>query len=547
MDDNQERLSEREVNDVLKVFDFLSFSNAYNSTYYNYNALNNYFTPDIINQQMQNLNMNPTEVTVENIIKALNSPKESEEILRQYSMSLELTNMYYKRLLRYISDMPCFNITWDCINVEKDSEWNSKAYKEDLKIIDNFLSRFNCKEEFQMVLRQILRQGVYYCVLRDDGVKYTLQELPAQFCKITGRHAYGILFDFDMQYFISQAGVDINMFPKVFKKMYRGIYNQLARDYNPAQKVNKRHSSFIYWHQCNPADGFWAFKTSPELATMLPYFSPLFPEIALTPIVRQLQEDKYFIQASKLLVGILGFNKETKSGQVANQINITPEVLGKFLGVARKGLNKQIGLTALPVDKIETVEFDTDQQNLETDQTDTIAKQSIASSSVLFHQDKLSVHESKLAAAIDSNIIKAMYPMFSNFVEYFINRLTKHYKFKFEFHDVDIPDDKDCRKSTVKEMAQIGIVDFQEVARVYDVNVFQLKRRLQASKSMGFDKEITDLLIPNLHFGINKSAGGSSSKLTSGIGNPVGRPSKPNSDNENTIASYERDSNALKD
>ena len=140
-----------------------------------------------------------------------------------------------------------------------------------------------------------------------------------------------------------------------------------------------------------------------------------------------------------------------------------------------------------------------------------------------------------------------MYPMFANFIEYFINQLTKHYKFKFEFHDVDIPDDKEYRKATVKEMAQIGIVDFQEVARVYDMNVFQLKRRLQSSRSMGFDKEISDLLIPNLHFGISKSLSNNSSKTSSGTGNPVGRPSKPNSDNENTIASYERGSNELKE
>ena len=543
MSEQNEKLTEQEVNDVLNAFDFLSFSRSYNSEYYG--GLNGYFTPDIINQQMQNINMNPIETTVENIIKALQNPKDSEYILRGYSMHLELNNMYYKRLLRYLTDMPCFNITWDCVNADKPSDFSSKAFKDDLKIVDDFLTRFNCKEEFQIVLRQILRQGVYYCILRDDGVKYTLQELPAEFCKITGRHAYGILFDFDMQYFISQAGIDMDMFPKIFRKMYRDVYRQLDRDYDPAQRVDKRKSTFVYWHQCNPADGFWAFKNTPELATLLPYFSPLFPEIALTPVVRQLQEDKYFIEASKMLVGILGFNKETKSGQVANQVNITPSTLGKFLAVARKGLNKQIGLTALPVDKVETVEFDTNQTNLETEQTETVAKQSIAESSVLFHQDKLSVHESKLAAAVDANIVKSMYPMFANFIEFFVNRRTNKYKFKFEFHDVDIPDDKEYRKATVKEFAQIGIVDFQDVARVFDMNAFQLKRRLQMSKSMGIDKEITDLLIPNLHFGQQKIGTSTSTKIPTG--NPVGRPSKPNSDNENTIASLERDSNGLKE
>ena len=135
---------------------------------------------------------------------------------------------------------------------------------------------------------------------------------------------------------LGNYGVDINMYPKIFKKMYRDVFNKTDTLYKPAGNVDKRKSTYVYWHQCSPADGFWCFKVSPELATILPYFSPMFPNLSFSTVARDLQQDKYFIEASKLLVGIIGFNKETKSGQVANQINITPDLLGKFLGVARK-------------------------------------------------------------------------------------------------------------------------------------------------------------------------------------------------------------------
>ena len=69
---SEERLTEQEVNNVLNAFDFLSFSNGYRDTYYGYNPnATGYFTPDLINQQMQNINMNPIETTVDNIINAL--------------------------------------------------------------------------------------------------------------------------------------------------------------------------------------------------------------------------------------------------------------------------------------------------------------------------------------------------------------------------------------------------------------------------------------------------------------------------------------------
>ena len=147
--------------------------------------------------------MNPAEITINGIENALKNPKTSEKILRDYAASLEIQNMYYKRLIRYNADMPCWNLTFDVINAENDKDFKSKEFKEDLRILENFCDKFNFKEEFSMAFRQMLRQGVFYCVLRDEGEKYVLQELPPDFCMITGRHDYGLLFDFNINWFNS--------------------------------------------------------------------------------------------------------------------------------------------------------------------------------------------------------------------------------------------------------------------------------------------------------------------------------------------------------
>ena len=62
--------------------------------------------------------MNPVEATISEMENALKNPKDSESILRNYAASMENQNMYYKRLIRYFSDMACFNINYDCINIE---------------------------------------------------------------------------------------------------------------------------------------------------------------------------------------------------------------------------------------------------------------------------------------------------------------------------------------------------------------------------------------------------------------------------------------------
>ena len=536
MTENTEMLTEEQVNQVLNAWDFLEFSNSYRSSYYNRGLL----TPDAVNAQMKNITMNPMEATLDGIEKALANPKSSEDILMSYSESLENQNMYYKRMLRYLPDMACFNLVFDPINAYTDEDMNSKEMKEDLQILDDFISRFDFKQEFQLVLRQMFRQGVYYGVLRSDGERYTLQELPPKFCKITGRFSHGLLFDYDMNWFFGNYGVDINMYPKVFKKMYRDVFEKITTQYKPSKPAEYRNTSFVYWHQTSPDDGFWCFKPSPEIATIIPYFSPLFPNISTAGVVRKLQVDKYFIEASKLLVGIIGFNKDAKSGQVQNQINMTPDVLGKFLGVARQGLSKQIGLVALPLDDIKAVQFDTSDTNIENDANRNVAEQGVASADVMLSNTKLNSHQSKLASAVDVNILYSLYPMFENFVEYFVNKKTKTYKFRIKFHDVDLPDYKNERMSRFKDFAQMGLVDIQQAARAVDMTAFELARSLSLTKTLGLKDKVM-ILLDEATSDNTKKAGGT------GVGGKVGRPPNPMSDNDNTEASWDRGSNELKD
>ena len=336
-----------------------------------------------------------------------------------------------------------------------------------------------------------------------------------------------------MNWFIGNYGVDINMYPKIFKKMYRDVFKGVTAKYNPSKPEEYRNSRYVYWHQTSPEDGFWCFKISPEIATRVPYFAPLFPNISTAAVVRGLQTDKYFIEASKLLVGLIGFNKDTKSGQVANQINMTPDMLGKFLGVARQGLNKQIGLVALPLEKIEAVQFDTSNTNIENDATQNIAQQGVASADVMLSNNKLNSHQSKLASAVDVSLLYSLYPMFENFVEFFVNKKTKKYKFRIKFHDVDLPDYKNERITRFKDFAQMGLVDIQQAARAVDMNAFELARSLNLTKTFNLKDKVMTLMD-------NISGGGG------GAGN-VGRPANPMSDNDNTTASWDRGSNELKD
>lgn len=223
----QETLSEKQVNDVLNAYDyFVNFSDSYNRSYYSGGA--DYNTPDTINRRLKDINLTQVDTTVADIEKALKNAKDSEEILSNYAQTLEITNMSFKRLTQYLPNLAAFNLTFDPINVTKESELKSKEFKRDLAKVDEFCNKFDYRTEFATALRQIFRQGAVFDVLRDEGDKYTLQELPKQYCKITGRFDYGYLFDFDMSWFLNTDGVDIDMYPTIFKRMLNRIQKTIT-------------------------------------------------------------------------------------------------------------------------------------------------------------------------------------------------------------------------------------------------------------------------------------------------------------------------------
>lgn len=280
-----------------ELYDVMSFAQQlYGNTF-----THNIMTPELTNSRLKDATLNPLAGTQSDIEKALLHPKENEKQLVGYSEFFELTSMIYKRTLMYLSNLLSFSVKdIVCTNAEL-KDYKSAEYKKDYQEVCNFLDKFKIKEEFPKVMRELLRKDAFFGILRDDGDKYTIQELPGEFCILTGRFNYGWLFDYNMYWFM-QPGVNIDMYPQIFKDMYNEIFEGGDFKYDSAANINNRDGSYVYWAQTSPVDGFWAWKMNPETATRIPYLAPLFQDVVLQPMVRQLQMNKYIIEATKVMV-----------------------------------------------------------------------------------------------------------------------------------------------------------------------------------------------------------------------------------------------------
>ena len=474
-----------------EVYNVLEFArNLYNGGY------QNVLTPDLVNSRMKDSTMTPIVATLDKINEALIDPTNSEEELIGYSEWLELNSTLYRRILLYFSGLLSFDWTYTAIGVKDPKEYKSPKFKKDLLVVEEFFDKFKVKEFFPLAMREMLRTETFFGVFRDDGDTFVIQELPRQYCMITGRFDKGLVFDFNMVWFL-QAGVDLNMYPKPFKRMYKDTLMEGSgtNNYNPALAIGSRSNTWAYWTQTKPSDGFVAFKLFPEIATNVPFLSPLMPDAVLQPLIRSLQTNSYIADASKLIAGSVPFLKDAKTS-VKDAIALDPTTLGKFLSLMKSALPDAVKLISAPLENIESLEFKGNNEMYDSYMKSTASAAGI-NSRLIYSNDRQNVLETKLSMDVDQNVLRPVYNIFSNMLEYWVNQRTKTYKFKFEFEGFNTSIDREERRDTALKLADSGMVLEQKIAASLGMSVFDFRRQLAETKASGFVNNLTPILKAN--------------------------------------------------
>lgn len=496
-----ENVEEMTVDQVVKI---LTFANAITANFpgiYGGGA----WTPQTINAQMQNINYNPVVATQENIDAAMLDPRSNEKTLRGYSEYFYTASMPFKRIIEYLANMLAFDYTY----TSDTDDYNSKAYKKDVKTITDFMTKFKAEKQFRMVTKQLLKEEIFYGCLWAEGDRYFIQQLPTDRCLLTGRFGYGFLFDFDMTWFL-QPTVDIDLYPPIFKTMFMNTFHMNAKEakerskgeasyfYNPHIALNHRTENvFAQWCGCEPDLGFFVFKLSPEMASIVPFFSSMYSDLVLQPLMRGLQRNIFIAAASKLIVGeIPMLNKDTKALKISDMLALSPQELNIFMNLVKQAINSEvIKVAAAPLTNMETKSFDLVGDNSKV--YNSYLKSALATSgintSLIFTSDvKANVQESLLSLAVDEQLVESLYPQFNDFMDYYINMRTKN-KFSFEFEGCRFPGDYEKKFQTQKDLLSLGICMPQKLASSLGMEYHNFLRMIEEGKAMGFVDKLTPI------------------------------------------------------
>ena len=462
-----------------------------------------FWSPMLSNQLLQSLNNNPETPSSDKIRKALAEYKENSEQIQGYMEYMKFWDMIFARTLQAYCNALSFDLQPVCINAFTQSDYESSAYQEDKRRVYDFLNKFDYKAEFSKVVAQIVTHETYFTWFRktkwgNKGMKFALQILPQDRCLLTGYWEKGMLFDFDMSYFL-QAGVDINGFDPAFKKYYQRVFGseeEAFKNYRPTNPLNRRNGAYAMWTQTSPSDGAWAFKWNPSTFNNTPFLAPFLKNAIANDDIAQLQYNKDIASAYAILAGEIRLFDSAHSGTKANQFAIDPKTLGAFMQKAANGLKNLFKLVAMPLEDIKFFQFEDKNPNSYTNELTTTAGIGTGISRVIYSSDKMSNAELEAALNEVYQTMKPMYAQFNNFLDFYVNQMTSKYKFKFEFVGSNYQFERDARFDKMMKMADKGLVlNSSAWASAVGMNPVTFDRMLAESKYTGWIDKYSQMLL----------------------------------------------------
>lgn len=478
------------------------------------------YSPFLTNQRMQEVSLNLAIPTSEGIEKALANPKDNERNLIGYSESLEISDMLYRRLTLFLSGICSFDLDWVCINALTKDDYESESYKRDYAKLIDFLDKFNVKEEFKKILRQMVRKEAFFGQLRTEYKdKYVIQELAEQFCLITGRSPMaGLLFDFDMSFFL-RGGVSLDMFGDKFKDFWKEAFNNTdISSYNPAASLDNRTGNYVYWVQTSPEDGFVCFKLFEEIASRIPILAPMLPDIVLKPLYRKLSTNANIQASFKAILGSVPLLKgDTKGATVKDSFAISADNLARFLSLLRTGIAQEISLGAAPLENITSYEYSMPDRNILGEYTQVTASTSGVNSRLIYGYDKQNIEETRNSISVDEFLMAPVYNQFANWLAYQVNREMSKYRWKFILSGSEFDTSRRKKMEDAVTLSDHGLFLPGVWAAAIGVQKQDLERMLLEAKANKWDEKLL-MIIPPSQMSGKDTEGGRPTKKAGDLG-----------------------------
>lgn len=174
----------------------------------------NKLNPFLQNQRLKNLYTRAKTYSKVDIGGFLESPGNHEVELRSLAWANSSSQQIYYNILRKACDIPIYNYFIIPELLDGKKSYLDPSFKEEDGLLQNWLEAFNVKNTFKTIALEVKREGKSSYLLRNkfSGVGKskktdfcTLQKMPTDWVKISGKGRLGYTISFNMMYFMNIA------------------------------------------------------------------------------------------------------------------------------------------------------------------------------------------------------------------------------------------------------------------------------------------------------------------------------------------------------
>ena len=174
----------------------------------------NKLNPFLQNQRIKNLYTRAKTFSKANISEFLESPGNHERELRSLAWANSSAQQIYYNILRRACDIPNYNYFVMPDLLESSADYRKDDFQQEDKLVQNWLETFNIPTTFKDIAMEVKREGKSSYLLRNKFIGNgktkttgfcTLQKMPTDWIKITGRGQLGYTISFNMMYFLNIA------------------------------------------------------------------------------------------------------------------------------------------------------------------------------------------------------------------------------------------------------------------------------------------------------------------------------------------------------
>jgi len=180
--------------------------------------------PQVGQDFTQSLNISPRAPTQKELVDWLKNPSRFGKQLRDASQYLENCIMQYQRSIKHMASIMTFKYDMRPLSKMPKDTSAKATYMQSMDTCHSILQKLNIKYQFEKINWEIMEVGAKFVYIRQTDNFVTLQDMPIDFCYITGKWDLGFTYAIDLTYFDKIANArflapDFYDYYEVFCKM----------------------------------------------------------------------------------------------------------------------------------------------------------------------------------------------------------------------------------------------------------------------------------------------------------------------------------------